>query len=322
MLIDRINLNHIRIFVSVYENLSMTKAAHGLHMTQSGVSQHIKVLEDHLGVKLFERIKQRLNPTPHASNLYLKCQQGLIQIEEALHHVGHESTMINGVIKIGLLNSMDPMAFMGDISPFFLQHKHIEGKFFIECGDEFEEKLMKGQLDLVFTDDHFSSKNFFSIKRGQEKFSLFGHEDYLWPFENRPKNHLYFQQLDYIDQSTNHNDLTLWFKYHLGKMPRGLNIKYWSNDLHFAVEFILNKWGVGILPNDLGEKMIKSGHPLVKILPEVTKKKITSQSNKTHKGNKTSHKSALLKNSYLVYSKTNTPHYSTQLLIDFLKNKK
>jgi DNA-binding transcriptional LysR family regulator len=42
MIIDHINLNHLRIFQSVYKTQSMTTAAGELHLTQSGVSQHIK----------------------------------------------------------------------------------------------------------------------------------------------------------------------------------------------------------------------------------------------------------------------------------------
>ena len=57
MLIDQLNLNQLRIFESVYRTQSMTQAAVELGLTQSGVSQHIRALEDVLGLSLFDRIK-------------------------------------------------------------------------------------------------------------------------------------------------------------------------------------------------------------------------------------------------------------------------
>jgi len=67
MLIDQINLNQLRVFESVYRTKSMTHAARELHLTQSGVSQHIKALEDVLTLKLFDRIKHFINTPQKAS---------------------------------------------------------------------------------------------------------------------------------------------------------------------------------------------------------------------------------------------------------------
>ena len=53
MLIDKINLNLLRIFEKVYETKSMTRSAQELFMTQSGISQNIKHLEEILNLKLF-----------------------------------------------------------------------------------------------------------------------------------------------------------------------------------------------------------------------------------------------------------------------------
>ena len=74
MLIDKINLNLLRIFEKVYETKSMTRSAQELFMTQSGISQNIKHLEEILNLKLFDRIKQRLIPTEKATILYKNCK--------------------------------------------------------------------------------------------------------------------------------------------------------------------------------------------------------------------------------------------------------
>ena len=42
----------------------MTEAAQQLHLTQSGVSQHMRAFEDSLGVRLFDRVSRFAAYTP------------------------------------------------------------------------------------------------------------------------------------------------------------------------------------------------------------------------------------------------------------------
>ena len=57
-------------FEAAARNLSFTKAAEELFITQSAVSRQIKALEDHLGVMLFERRPRSLLLTEHGQALY------------------------------------------------------------------------------------------------------------------------------------------------------------------------------------------------------------------------------------------------------------
>ena len=58
-----------------------SRAAEELHVTQSAVSQQVKALEAQLGVRLFNRERQRLKITPAGRDY-------LVEIREALDHVG------------------------------------------------------------------------------------------------------------------------------------------------------------------------------------------------------------------------------------------
>lgn len=55
MQFDRMNLNLLRVFHAVASRGSFTGAARALHLTQPGVSKHVKQLEGHCGSALFER---------------------------------------------------------------------------------------------------------------------------------------------------------------------------------------------------------------------------------------------------------------------------
>ncbi len=66
-----LNLNWIRSFEASARLLSFTKAAHELALTQAGVSQHIRMLEQELGEPLFLRLPRAVRLTD-AGEAYLR----------------------------------------------------------------------------------------------------------------------------------------------------------------------------------------------------------------------------------------------------------
>lgn len=67
---DAMTLKHMRIFVKVYQNQSITKAAQELHTVQPAVSIAVKELENYYGIPLFDRISRHIYPTEHGKRFY------------------------------------------------------------------------------------------------------------------------------------------------------------------------------------------------------------------------------------------------------------
>lgn len=63
-------LRHLRIFAEVYRAGNVTRAAEVLHMTQPAVTRAVQELEQHYGVRLFERMYRHLSPTEGGRRLY------------------------------------------------------------------------------------------------------------------------------------------------------------------------------------------------------------------------------------------------------------
>jgi LysR family glycine cleavage system transcriptional activator len=77
------SLNALRAFEAAARHLSFKLAAHELHVTPGAIGQHVKALEDRLGVRLFERLHKQLILTA-AGRAYLPgiCD-GFRQIADA-----------------------------------------------------------------------------------------------------------------------------------------------------------------------------------------------------------------------------------------------
>ena len=73
---------HLKIFLEVYKSGSMTAAAKRLFMTQPSVSQAIHEMEEHYGVRLFERLYRKLYPTPAGKELVLYAENILGLFDE------------------------------------------------------------------------------------------------------------------------------------------------------------------------------------------------------------------------------------------------
>src|SRR5258708_7281485 len=78
-------------FEAAARNLSFTKAAEELFVTQSAVSRQIKALEDQLGVALFERRPRSLILTEAGHTLYRVTTDALDRLQNAIDQLGSVS---------------------------------------------------------------------------------------------------------------------------------------------------------------------------------------------------------------------------------------
>ena len=77
------SLDLLRGFEAAARNLSFTKAAGELFVTQSAVSRQVKTIEEHLGVALFARRHRALLLTEAGHDLYRATAQALRQLSDA-----------------------------------------------------------------------------------------------------------------------------------------------------------------------------------------------------------------------------------------------
>jgi LysR family nitrogen assimilation transcriptional regulator len=100
------SLQDIRLFVAAYEERSFTAAAQRENATQSGVSQHIRKLEERFQINLFTRDKGRVAPTPAGDSYYRACLDVLRAHDAATKTVQAYSGGLEGEVVVGLMPTM------------------------------------------------------------------------------------------------------------------------------------------------------------------------------------------------------------------------
>ncbi len=99
-------LRHYKIFLTVCETGSVTKASKLLYMAQPAVSLAISELEKHYGVKLFDRLSRRLYLTEHGRKMQLSATTILSLVDEMEENLMNpeapQSIKIGSSITIGI----------------------------------------------------------------------------------------------------------------------------------------------------------------------------------------------------------------------------
>ncbi len=265
MILDNINLNYLRIFESVYRTRSMTQAAQELHLTQSGISQHIRSLEDSLEIKLFDRIKQKLIPTAAGKKLYESISPQLKNLEHALHSVTAKDHMLRGEVTIGMpvvfgLNLIIPL-----LKEFAAMHPQLQFNAKFELGQVLNNMLLSGEVDFAFVDDFTMDSQIKTESVYDEVLKLYCSEDY---FKSRKKDvsglkgKQLYESFEYIAYEKGEPILRHWLKQHLKAGQIQLNVRAYVADALGISRFITSGLGLGVLPGHHGAKLLEQGYVL------------------------------------------------------------
>lgn len=94
-------MKQLRYFYEIANEGQITRAAKKLHMAQPPLSQSLKALEDHLGVRLFDRNGRQMELTEAGTVLYKKAKEIFNKIDEAITEVKETGRGIRGTLSIG-----------------------------------------------------------------------------------------------------------------------------------------------------------------------------------------------------------------------------
>ena len=110
-LFHRIDINLYPLFVAIYEQRSISKAAQILCITQSAASHALQRLRQHLQDDLFVRAGAKMLPTPFAEQIYPVIKNALIAIQSiSMQKQQFDPTMVQ-TLKIAVHDEIEPIIF-------------------------------------------------------------------------------------------------------------------------------------------------------------------------------------------------------------------
>lgn len=144
------NLHQLRVFYAVANRLSFTLAAQDLVMSQPAVSLQVKALEQSLGLRLFERVSNRLTLTQAGEALYHSATTMLSAEDEATRTMAELAGATRGKLVIGA-NTTGGMYILPPVIRDFRQRfPETEIVLHIDGTERLCERVQQNVIDLAF----------------------------------------------------------------------------------------------------------------------------------------------------------------------------
>ena len=183
------DIKQLKYFLAITEENSITKAAKKLHISQPPLSHQLKILEEEIGSKLFDRTTRNLEITEVGEFLKNRAIQILELMNETVKEIKQNQEELEGVLKIGFVAS-STAALVPKVIPGFSKNNP-EVKFELKEGSTYKilDLLNHGTIEIGFIRTPFNSEEFDCIYLSKE------------PMIALVDKNKYFQEVNEIDIS-------------------------------------------------------------------------------------------------------------------------
>lgn len=166
-------LRHMKIFVAVYQNNSITKAAEQLHIVQPSVSLAIKELENYYGICLFDRIGRRIYPTTSGTNFYDYAVYIVSLFDEMEHKIRDWDAL--GSLRIGASITIGNLLLPQIIREFDKLHPDIKITVTISNAETIEQNVMDNLVDFALTEGDSTRPQICQERVLKDRFCVIAH---------------------------------------------------------------------------------------------------------------------------------------------------
>ena len=147
--VETVSIQRLPVFLSAAEHLNFTRAAEEQCISQTAVSQQIKLLEQELGYALFVRGKRGVSLTPAGEVFYRQCKQLMIRYNDAAAQ-GKKVALGNATdLRIGYAGAYELWTIVSQIRKYHRQHPEAEIEFQLGSNQSLLGALAEGQLDMA-----------------------------------------------------------------------------------------------------------------------------------------------------------------------------
>ena len=143
-----INLDQLRVFQAVAQSGSFTRAADVVHLTQPGISKHIKQMEESFGTPLFDRSARKATLTEAGAILFEATQGVMAIIDVAEQRIEDLKGLRGGRLRLGTSFPIGVYLLPQVLAQFRKKYPGIEVNLNITVSEMIGPKVLANEIDL------------------------------------------------------------------------------------------------------------------------------------------------------------------------------
>ena len=266
-----VELKYLATFAAVCEEGGFNKAAQKLYLTQPAVSYQVKMLEQQLGVRLFERIGRGLVITPEGKKLRDYCRRFFSEFALIRDQFTQSDFILAEPLRIGSVSGFGRYVLFPLLCRDEYRHLRIDLRFPLEI--EVLQMVERGDCDLGFVYEMRVSNYLQFHTVYLEELVLVAATD----FETKGldfKQLKTYEQLPMITYEEGHYVFGKWFEAYFNRQPAAITSAQHFEELEEVVEMVRLNRGLSIVPDHTVAAAIASHQ--VQIIKPFHKKRCTN----------------------------------------------
>lgn len=182
-----INYELYKVFYYVARTLSFSEASKQLFISQSAVSQSVKVLEKKLGQSLFIRSTKRVQLTPEGEILFKHIEPAMHLIQKGENQLIESHSLNGGQLRIAASDTICRYFLVPYLNRFHNQYPNVHIKILNATSLECAHYLDNGQIDFIITNFPNSGlSNTMNIRAIKEFHDVFVANEKYFPLRGTP----------------------------------------------------------------------------------------------------------------------------------------
>lgn len=142
-------LVQLEYILAVDEHRHFATAASHCYVTQPTLSMQIQKLEEELGIKLFDRSRQPVVPTPIGEEVLVHARRVMLEVKLLEDVIKEKQGLIHGELRLGIIPTLAPYLLPLFLQSFIDKYSDVQLKVKEMTTQPVLEAVLKGHLDMA-----------------------------------------------------------------------------------------------------------------------------------------------------------------------------
>ncbi|PUZ28270.1 LysR family transcriptional regulator [Chitinophaga parva] len=250
----------LRVFYTVAKRLSFTKAAEELFISQPAVTKHIHELEQQLGVKVFERIGNRIKLTV-AGQIMLKHAETIFTTYRNLEYdINQLKSSQGGLLPIGASTTIAQYFIPPLLAKFHQRYPDVEISLIMGNTEQIEQALLEKNIELGIIEGKSKNPLLKYVELAKDEIVLVGNARHTYGQDDKlTANDLKQIPLLMREHGSGTLEVILDALSQLKLKPTDLNIAMYMGSTESIKSYLANSNCVAFLPLQAIKRELEAG---------------------------------------------------------------